>query len=459
MMSLAYAAELSGARHVGADAALRGVSTDTRSIGEGTLFIALRGERFDGHDFVLAARDKGATAAMVDERAAPGLGNAGLPLAVVGDTRGGLQRLAAGWRRRFTMPLVAITGSNGKTTVKEMTAAILRARDGAAGVLATEGNLNNDIGLPLTLLRLRAEHRSAVVELGMNHRGETDLLAQIARPTVAVINNAQREHQEFMQSVDEVALEHADVLASLASDGIAVIHADDPHAPMWRERAGARRVIGFGESSAAEVHADVAGTGQSAGGQAMVIDTPLGRVRLTLSVPGAHNARNALAATAAAIAAGAGLEAVVSGLEGFRAVRGRMQVRAGRGGARLIDDTYNANPDSVRAAIDALSGHAGRRVLVLGDMGEVGEQGPAFHEEVGRHARERGIERLLCTGELSRHAAGAFGAPEHFSDIGQVVDALAPEMRAGTAILVKGSRFMRMERVVAALEAAGGEGA
>jgi UDP-N-acetylmuramoyl-tripeptide--D-alanyl-D-alanine ligase len=226
---------------------------------------------------------------------------------------------------------------------------------------------------------------------------------------------------------------------------------------MWRERAGSRRVIGFGESRGAEVRAELSGAGHASGGQRLEMDTPLGRATLMLAVPGAHNARNALAAAAAAIAAGAGLDAVVSGLEGFRAVRGRMQVRAGRGGALLIDDTYNANPDSVRAAIDALSAHAGRRVLVLGDMGEVGEQGPAFHEEVGRHARERGIERLLCTGELSRHAAGAFGAPEHFADVAGIVDALTDELRAGTAILVKGSRFMRMERVAAALEAPDGE--
>jgi UDP-N-acetylmuramoyl-tripeptide--D-alanyl-D-alanine ligase len=445
-MTVAAAAQAIGARVIGPDVAFDGVSTDTRTIGKGALFVALRGERFDGHDYLDVARAQGAAAAMVD-RVAGFAGKAGeLPLILVGDTRMALGTLAKHWRRRFDIPVIAVTGSNGKTTVKEMIAACLREHHGNERVLATAGNLNNDIGLPLTLLRLRDAHASAVVELGMNHPGETAYLAEIAGATVALVNNAQREHQEFMKSVADVAEEHAAAFAALPASGVAIVNADDAFAARWIAVAGKRTVRTFGLSAAAAVTATFE-AGDA--GTRMHVTTPQGAADLTLHVPGDHNVRNALAAIAAATAIGVPLSAAARALEGFRAVKGRMQPRQGRQGARIIDDTYNANPDSVRAAIDVLAAAPAPRVLVLGDMGEVGDQGPAFHEEIGRYARERGIERLLAVGTLARTAARAFGpGAEHLESVDAAI-ARAQGMLGGRAtILVKGSRFMRMERVV-----------
>jgi len=362
------------------------------------------------------------------------------------DTRRALGDLARHWRTRFKLPLIAIVGSNGKTTVKEMTAACLRVHFGAAHVLATAGNLNNDIGVPLTLLRLRDSHRVAVVELGMNHPGETAYLAGLARPTIGLINNAQREHQEFMKSVADVAAEHAAVLAALPADGVAIINADDDHVALWRAAAGARVVRDFGVTANAAVRANHRPESSAI---ALEIATPESRVAVALQVAGLHNVRNALAATAAATAAGASLKAVAEGLAGFRAVKGRLQRRGGRNGTAIIDDTYNANPDSVRAAIDVLAGARGARVLVLGDMGELGKQGIEFHEEVGRHARDAGVTRLLALGELAQHAARAFGSgATHLDSLDALLAVLEPMVAPGTTVLVKGSRFMRMERVV-----------
>jgi UDP-N-acetylmuramoyl-tripeptide--D-alanyl-D-alanine ligase len=286
----------------------------------------------------------------------------------------------------------------------------------------------------------------AVVELGMNHPGETAYLAAIARPTIGVVNNAQREHQEFMKSVADVAIEHSALLAALPADGIAVINADDDHAATWRAAAGARAVRDFGVAAGAAVRAAHRPPDAST---AFEIVTPESRAEAVLHVAGLHNVRNALAAAAAATAAGASLESVVEGLAGFRAVKGRLQQRGGRNGTALIDDTYNANPDSVRAAIDVLARATGTRVLVLGDMGELGEQGVAFHAEVGRHARASGVTRLFTIGQLAQHAAGAFGAGAvHLDSIEALLAALEPIIVPGTTVLVKGSRFMRMERVV-----------
>ncbi|MCX7893592.1 MAG: UDP-N-acetylmuramoyl-tripeptide--D-alanyl-D-alanine ligase [Burkholderiales bacterium] len=447
-MRLAEAAAAIGARVAGADVPFTSVATDSRALGAGALFVAIRGERFDGHDFVAAARDAGAAAALVSDPAR--CGGAGLPLLVADDTRAALARLAAHWRRRFAIPVVAVVGSNGKTTVTQMLAAILRAQWGEAGVLATAGNLNNDIGLPVMALALRAGHRVAALEIGMNHPGETARLAAVAQPTIALVNNAQREHQEFMKSVAEVAREHAAAIERLPADGIAVVNADDDHAAYWRGVAGTRRVRDFGLDHPAAVTATYRLLDF---GAELEIAAPEGRVAVTTSAAGVHNIANALAAAAAATAAGAGLDAVARGLAAFRAVKGRLQKKRGRGGATLLDDTYNANPDSVIAAIDVLARAGGEKLLVLGDMGEVGEQGPAFHEEVGRHARARGVDFLLATGPATRAAVRAFGpGAEHFED----VDALAARaerlLTACTTALVKGSRSMRMERVVERLE-------
>lgn len=449
MTDLASAAPAIQAQVRGRNVPFVRVTSDSRDIRAGDLFVALKGERFDGHDFVASAFERGAAAALVAaDRAASLAGN----LLVTTDPLTALARLANWWRAQFSMPLIGVVGSNGKTTVKEMIAAIFRAAVGEDAMLATRGNFNNHIGLPLTLLRLRPRHRLAVVELGMNHRGETAALTAIARPTIGLINNAQREHQEFMRSVDDVAVEHGGLIAALLPSGVALINADDPFAGYWRRTAGDRRIVDFGLSAAARVK----GRAQY-GVFSSVVDVtlPEGQIEFMLHAPGEHNVRNALAAVAAADAAGVHAEAIAEGLTNFRPVAGRLVHRKLANGASLIDDSYNANPDSVRAAIDVLAGAYGKRLLVLGDMGEVGAQGPAFHTEAGRYARERGIDALYGLGALTLKATEAFGpGAQHCSDAAELVDVLRRAVGAQTTVLIKGSRFMAMERVVAGLEAA-----
>ena len=446
-MTLAEAATVLGGELRGADVTFTAVSTDSRAIAAGDLFVALRGERYDGHAFMPQAAAAGAVAALADRAhdQAPAL-----PTAVVADTTVALGTLAAHWRRRFRIPLIAVVGSNGKTTVKEMIAACLREHYGADAVLATRGNLNNHIGLPLTLLALRAAHRVAVVEVGMNHPGETAQLAALAQPTIAVINNAQREHQEFMRSVADVAKEHASLIAALPADGTAVINADDAHAAVWRTTAGARTVLDFGLGRAAVT----AQCRMDAAMATLDVSLPGAATRIALPLAGEHNVRNALAAVAAATAAGATLDACARALERFVPVRGRLQMKRGVRGAALIDDTYNANPDSVRAATDVLARARGRKLLVLGDMGEVGAQGPAFHQEAGAYARASGIDRLYTLGDLAADATRAFGeGARHYPRIEELLADVENALDAQTTVLVKGSRFMQMERVVRSLEA------
>ena len=451
MMSLHEASAAIGAKALG-EARFLSVSTDTRTLARGALFVALRGERFDGHRFLDAAKNRGAAAAMVDSKSAAR--SPEFPLLVVDDTRRGLGRLARHWRGRFDIPLVAVTGSNGKTTVKEMIAAILRAHFGEIHVLATEGNLNNDVGLPLTLLNLREHHRAAVIELGMNHPGETESLAAITSPTVALVNNAQREHQEFLNGVAEVAREHAAVFGALRPNGVAVINADDGFAAYWRgllARKPVRAVRDFGVDNPAQVSGRhvVAHFGSR-----IELRAPEGEVTIELHADGRHNVLNACAAAASALVAGASLGAVARGLAAFRPVGGRMQRLSARSGASLIDDSYNANPDSVRVAIDVLAAERGTKFLLLGDMGEVGERGVQFHEEIGRYARKRGVDRLYATGILSRAAVRAFGeGARHFEAVEEMIVAAREEVVSNAVALIKGSRFMRMERVVQALAA------
>src|SRR5437870_626302 len=446
MMSLREAATAIGARLIGEDVRFDSVSTDSRTLERGALFVALRGERFDGSRFIGAARERGAVAAIVEE---PDATQGDIPFLVVENSRFALGRLAAYWRGHFDIPLVAVTGSNGKTTVKEMIAAILCEHFSETHALATEGNLNNDIGLPLTLLKLRRNHRAAVVELGVNHPGETATLAAIASPTVALINNAQREHQEFMKGVAEVAREHGAVFAAMKPGGTGVINADDEFSGYWRELLAGRRVRDFGLDKPAQVGGRHRFTHF---GSEIELRAPEGATKVELHVDGRHSVLNAFAAAACALAAGASLEAVARGLAAFRPVVGRMQRRTARSGARLIDDSYNANPDSVRAAIDVLAPASGAKVLLLGDMAEVGERGMEFHEEIGHYARERGIDRLLAVGELSSACIAAFGeGARHFATVEALISAAQAELRPRTTMLVKGSRFMRMERVVQAL--------
>jgi len=456
MMTLAQAHALLPLSHLVGEgtAEFERVHSDSRSLRAGDLFVALRGERFDGHDYLGAARAAGAVGALAEH----GLAEAGLSGLEVPDTLAALQTLAGAWRHRFHLPLIAVTGSNGKTTVTQMTAAILRAWL-AEGAFATEGNLNNHIGLPLTLLRLRQDdavwHRAAVVELGMNHPGEIALLARMAAPTVALVNNAQREHQEFMDGVEAVARENGAAIEALPASGTAVFPADDGQAAVWRAQAGHRRVLTFSASGAA----DVTGSAQwdaAQGAWQLSVHTPSGAVVAQVHAPGLHNVHNGLAAIAGALAAGAPIAAIAAGLSAFRPVRGRSHLRALAWQGRtvtLVDDSYNANPDSVIAAIDVLASLPGPRWLVLGDMGEVGAQGPAFHTEVGVHARRCALDQVWCVGELSRHTAHEVGAAvRHFDTVPALIEALDSAPPA-VSILVKGSRFMAMERVVAALVA------
>ena len=447
--------ELPGARVVGglAGIVIERVHTDTRTLQPGDLFVALRGERFDANDYLAQARASGAVAALAER----GLEPAGMPGVEVADSRVALGELARLWRAQFGLPLVAVTGSNGKTTVTQMIASILRAAVGDAAALATQGNLNNEIGVPLTVLRLGASHRLAVVELGMNHPGEIEGLAQIAQPSVALVNNAQREHQEFMATVEAVARENAACFRTLPADGIVVIPADDDYTQLWRELAGDRRVLSFGGAGAdVSCEADWAD-----GAWRLRVRTPAGDFETRLRIAGRHNVRNALAASACAIAAGVPLAAIAQGLGLFEPVKGRsraLQLSLAGHGLTLVDDSYNANPDSVQAAIEVLADLPGPRLLALGDMGEVGDQGLAFHDEVLRHALARGIDAVLVTGDWMAQAAVPLlaqsgGRLRFFKDFDALQSgalALAPAMGS---VLVKGSRFMRMERLVQSLQA------
>lgn len=449
MLSAAeLAASLPGAVIRG-DAATRftSVCSDSRQVRPGCLFVALRGERFDGHAFVADAVRNGASVALVEQPV-----DAAVAQVIVPNSRRALGLAAAAWRARFRLPLIAVTGSNGKTTVTQMLAGILARAFGPTRRLATRGNLNNDIGLPLMLFELAAGHKAAVLELGMNHPGEIAYLAQLAQPTVALVNNAQREHQEFLGSVEATARENGAAIAALPPEGIAVFPADDPCAPIWRNLAGTRRIIDFAQAADATVTAEH--ELQDSGARLEIV-TPAGLIRTRLAVPGLHNVHNALAACAAALAVDVPPGAIAAGLAMFTAVDGRGVQSRTAGGAALIDDSYNANPDSVRAAIDLLAGAGRPRILVLGDMGEVGSRGADYHREVGAYAKSRAIDVLLGTGPAMRDACAAFGAgAEHFDDVEALRERAQELAQPGATLLVKGSRFMRMERVVAALGAA-----
>jgi len=442
------------------EVSVSGISSDTRKIQPGEFFIALSGEHFDAHQFLGEIAKSAASAAMISN---PSQCPENLAAVCVTDTREGLGQLAKAWRAKHPIPLALVTGSNGKTTVKEMIAAIFRSAVGESATLVTQGNLNNDIGLPLTLLRLRSSDHLAVIELGMNHPGETAELAAIAQANIALINNAQREHQEFMASVAAVAQEHSDVIKALPLNGVAVFPADSEFSSLWKKVAGDRKVIDFALSSPAAVSGILLGNGH------LQINTDNGSIEVQLKTLGLHNATNALAAAAVALAANLSLENIQNGLEVFSPVSGRMQSSQLNARCTLIDDSYNANPDSVRAAIDALKQTSGASWLVLGDMGEVGEQGPAFHHEVGVYAAQQGIDQLFAIGEQSQLAVQGFNEikqkhqldsrAKHFAELDNLQADLALALKTKCTesaekihILIKGSRFMRMERVVKALQ-------
>ncbi len=441
-MRVGEAAAALGVRAAGDDVVFRGVSTDSRTIPRGALFVAVRGPRFDGHDFVGGARSRGAAAALVER--VPGVS---IPFVLVRDSVRALAELASAWRNRFRdLVLIGITGSNGKTTVKEMTAAIFRT---LGPVSATRGNLNNELGVPLTLCELDSEHRAAVVELGANHRGEIAALASLARPSIGVITQCAPAHLEGFGSIEGVARAKGELFERLPDDATAVINADDSYAGLWRELARPRRCVSFGTGVDADVQV---GSASGSGGERVTLNTPVGRVEVDLALPGVHNAFNAGAAAAAALAAGASLDAIRGGLAEVRPAKGRLESKRGPRGAEIIDDTYNANPVSLQAGLRVLEAKPAPRWLVLGDMAELGPDGASLHAEAGCRARRHGVERLLVVGELSAEAARAFGdGATHFADCSELVDRLRDELPDGATVLVKGSRSMAMERVVEAI--------
>jgi len=432
------------------------VHTDTRTLQPGDLFVALKGERFDANAFLADARAGGAAAAI----AHGGLEAAGLPGIEVPDSLAALGALATGWRTQFHLPLIGVTGSNGKTTVTQMIASILRAWQGEAA-FATQGNFNNDIGVPLMLMRLRASHRAAVIEMGMNHPGEIATLAAMAQPTVALVNNAQREHLEFMHTVEAVARENGSVFASLPADGVAVFPSGDAYTGLWQSLAlgrPGRRTVTFGDGGDVRC----AQAAWERGAWAVTLATPRGEITTRLHIAGRHNVTNALAATTCTLAAGAPVAAIAQGLRDFTPVKGRSRAFsvtvAGRD-ITVVDDTYNANPDSMHAAIQVLAELPGPQLLVMGDMGEVGDQGPQFHTEAGTLAREAGISTMYALGAQSVHAASAYGdgqggVARHFNDMSALQDAVRNALPTVGSVLVKGSRFMKMEQVVEAISAA-----
>ncbi|MBI3714920.1 MAG: UDP-N-acetylmuramoyl-tripeptide--D-alanyl-D-alanine ligase [Betaproteobacteria bacterium] len=437
-MQTAEAARVLGVALIGADRAFRGVSTDSRDIEADQLFFALRGENFDGNRFVAQAAERGAAAAVVSARV-----DANIPQLVVPDTTLALGKLAHDWRRRFAIPMLALTGSNGKTTVKEMLRSILVAHCGDAGqVLVTEGNLNNHIGLPQMLLRLEAKHRYAVFEMGMNHRQEIDYLTRIAEPDVALIIMAGTAHIGELGSREAIAEAKGELVAALGPQGIAVINMHDRFGAYWRGLAGDRRVVGFGIADEDEVVGEFSR-------ERLVIRSGAESIEVHLHVVGEHNQRNALAAAAGAVALGVPLQTIRTGLEDFEGVAGRLRSYSGHKGATIIDDTYNANPDSVRAAIDVLAQKPGKRLLVLGDMGELGVDAPSMHSQIGAYARNANLDGTYALGKLTEATVMELGSSGwHFDSVDELAEELDRHLGPDVTVLVKGSRFMKMERVV-----------
>ncbi|MEO8061508.1 MAG: UDP-N-acetylmuramoyl-tripeptide--D-alanyl-D-alanine ligase [Pseudomonadota bacterium] len=447
--SLSAFARTCGGELIGADRAFSGVSTDTRTLKPGELFVALRGPRFNANEFIAAAETAGAAGAVVDTRV-----DRSLAQVLVGDTQEALTRSSAAWRAQFTLPVVGVAGSNGKTTVKEMTGVIL-ARAGAT--LATRGSLNNHIGVPLTLHRLETSHRFAVIEIGTNHPGEVAALCKLARPTVGLITNAGAEHLEGFGSIEGAARAEGEMIAELDAEHTAIINADDEFAPLWRGMTRAR-IVTFGikspaDFSASDVHTAIDGSGFVTRFKLL---SPLGAIPIELHLAGQHNVANALCAAAAACAAGASLDDVRLGLATMRPVPGRLQFKTAPSGAWIVDDSYNANPSSMKAGIEVLANVDARRWLVMGDMGELGDHGVASHGEIGRFARNHRIDRLFATGKLSALAVEAFGSGgEWFSDTEAMARAVNAELTREVCVLVKGSRSNRLERVVEALTGSG----
>ena len=446
MMHLSEIALATKGQLVGADVEIKSVGTDSRAIQAQQLFVALKGENFDGHDYAAQSLAQGAAAVMVSS-------NVASPAVIVKDTRLALGDLAAYWRNKFAMPVVAITGSNGKTTVKEMLATILKTAAGAdEKVLATQGNLNNDIGLPLTMLNLNQQHEFAVLEMGMNHRGEIRYLTHLAKPDVALVNNAGSAHIGELGSYEAIAEAKGEIFEGLTKDGVAIINADDVFADLWKKIASNHQQMTFGLNGNADVSARYQLNSMNSN---IELITPIGNINLDMPVPGEHNVRNALAAATAALAINVPLNKIAEGLTHFAGVKGRLQSKQGIAGAKVIDDTYNANPLSMKVAIDVLAANQGQRIFVMGDMAELGDDAAKMHAEIGAYAKSASIEAFYALGKLTPEATKAFGpSAKHFESVDTLVDALKKEMNSNVTVLVKGSRSARMERVVDLIQVA-----
>jgi len=420
----------------------QGISTDTRILKEGNLFVALRGEKFNGHDFAENALQKGASCLLVSQK---------LPLEapqiIVEDTLIALGKLAADWRSRFDIPLIGVTGSNGKTTLKNMLASILRAAcNNTDEVLATHGNFNNQIGLPLTLLALDVIHRYAVIEMGMNHLGEIEYLTHIAKPKVAVITNAAACHLEGVKDLAGVAKAKGEIFSGLSRDGVAILNRDDTFFDYWRGLIGDHRFLSFGFHKNADIYAT------SSDSDEMILHTPKGSIDIRLPLLGMHNRMNALAAATSSFALHQDLATIKKGLEMVAPAKGRMQEYFLETGVRVIDDTYNANPFSLQAALDTLATLSGTKILVLGDMRELGPDALEYHKTAGEKIRDQQIDYLFTCGELSQEASRAFGKnAQHFDKHDTLIHALKPYLKKDVILLVKGSRSMQMEKVIAAI--------
>ena len=443
-MNLSMAAKSLGAALQGENVEFKGCSTDSRTLEQNELFIAIKGIHFDGHDFLESAMERGAAAAMVERDC-----ESKLPLLIVADTRRAMGKLAGLWRNEFNIPLIAITGSNGKTTVKEMLVSILKQ---VAPVHATRGNLNNDIGVPLTLFGMGDEHAYAVVEMGANHPGEIALLSNMARPTIALITQCAPAHLEGFGSVDGVAQAKAEIYDGLDAQGCAIINADDDYASFWEGKISNIRQLRFGISNPADVYAQSLQQTAVSGQSGFILVTPSGMTKITLPLPGLHNVMNALAAAACAVALGIDLEIIKQGLEKIRPVKGRLEIKSGLNSSRIIDDTYNANPASLIAALEVLRHFNGQHWLVLGDMGELGIDEEEMHSQAGIAARHSGVDKLFATGSLSRSAVDKFGSgAEYFASIDELIERLQNAISQDVTVLVKGSRAMHMEQVVCKL--------
>ncbi|NKB38923.1 MAG: UDP-N-acetylmuramoyl-tripeptide--D-alanyl-D-alanine ligase [Gammaproteobacteria bacterium] len=444
-MSLSEAAQSLQADVTGTDIQFSGCSTDTRTLSSGELFIALRGDNFDGHDFIEQAITTGAVAAMVDRKPE----NESIPTLFVEDTRRAMGDLAAAWRNKLELPIIAVTGSNGKTTVKEMLAAILSQQ---ADVLSTKGNLNNDIGVPLTLFSLSQEHKYAVIEMGANHSGEIERLSSITRPDVAVITLCAPAHLKGFGSIDGVAKAKAEIYSGLQKEGVAIINADDDYADFWLEKVSDYKRLTFSIENPADVNARNIHMNKTNNYPVFTLSTACAEIQIELAVFGVHNVYNALAAAACCVALNIPLQQIQAGLQSFQAVNGRMQGLAGKNNCFIINDTYNANPASMQAAINTATAAGKPCWLVIGDMGELGDISNSAHRQVGENARAAGVERLYALGPMSKHAADGFGAGAfHFEDMQALIKTLNAELESELTVLIKGSRSMAMEQVVQAL--------